>query len=289
MNAQILGFVGLGRMGGPMAGRLVAAGYQLVGFDSAGTSERLPTGARNANSVRDLATRSNTVFLSVPDGAASQEVCGEIAEASNRQVRTVVDLSTIGITAARECARLLGVAGLDYIDAPVSGGVAGARSGSLTMMVGASASLFAEMEPLLAVVAKHCIRVGDAAGQGQAMKLLNNYASAAALAATCEATVFGAHLGLDLTRMVEVLNVSSGRSAASEDKFPRAMIPHTYDFGFAGALMTKDISLYLENATAAGVPHELATAIAAVWQRFNAAHPDADFTYIHKYFEDGGV
>jgi 3-hydroxyisobutyrate dehydrogenase-like beta-hydroxyacid dehydrogenase len=118
------------------------------------------------------------------------------------------------------------------------------------------------------------------------MKLLNNYTSAAALAATCEATVFGARMGLDLETMVAVLNVSSGRSAASEDKFPRSVIPGSYDFGFAGALMTKDVTLYLENATTAETPHALADAVTALWQRFNAAHPEADFTYIHKYFED---
>ena len=207
----------------------------------------------------------------------------------NRRVLTVVDLSTIGISAARECADLLGVVGVSYVDAPVSGGVSGATSGSLAMMVGTSAELFAELEPALAVLANHRFRIGDSPGQGQAMKLLNNYVSAAALAATCEATVFGERLGLDLSEMVEVLNVSSGRSAASQDKFPRSVIPRSYDFGFAGALMTKDVSLYLENATGAGVPHELAATVAGLWQRFNAVHPTADFTYLHKYLEDGGL
>jgi 3-hydroxyisobutyrate dehydrogenase-like beta-hydroxyacid dehydrogenase len=89
--------------------------------------------------------------------------------------------------------------------------------------------------------------------------------------------------------MVEVLNVSSGRSAASQDKFPKSVVPRSYDFGFAGALMTKDVSLYLENAENAGAPHDLAGRVAALWQRFNAAHPVADFTYLHKYLEDGGV
>ncbi len=289
MTAPTLGFVGLGRMGSPMAGRLVSAGYQLVGFDPAGTRERLPVGAMVADSVRELAAEAGTIFLSVPDGAASREVCSQIAEANDPRTRTVVDLSTIGITAARECARLLEAAGVAYVDAPVSGGVAGATSGSLAMMIGASDRLFQELEPVLTVLARNRTRVGDAAGQGQAMKLVNNYASAAALAATCEATVFGSRLGLDLPTMVAVLNVSSGRSAASEDKFPRSVIPQTYDFGFAGSLMTKDVALYLEDATAADVPHDLAAAVAAVWKRFTAAHPDADFTYLHKYLEDGGL
>jgi 3-hydroxyisobutyrate dehydrogenase len=287
MSSPTLGFAGLGRMGEPMAERLINAGYQLVGFDKAGTIERLPHGAAAAEAVADLAGQADIIFLSVPDGTASRAVCSEIAATDDRRVQTVVDLSTIGITAARECAALLQGASVIYVDAPVSGGIAGARSGSLAMMVGAQADVFTELEPILGVLAKNCFRVGDDAGQGQAMKLLNNYASAAALAATSEAVVFGERLGLDLAGMVKVLNVSSGRSAASEDKFPRSIVPRSYDFGFAGWLMTKDVSLYLESATEAGVPHELASAIAATWQRFNATHPDADFTYIHKYFEDG--
>lgn len=288
MSTPILGFVGLGSMGGPMAGRLVAAGYRLVGFDVAGTLERLPARATAAASVMNLAAEADTILLSVPDGAASAAICGQVATARDRRTRTVVDLSTIGMAAARECAALLDSAGVAYVDAPVSGGVAGARGGSLAMMIGAPAPLVETLDPMLAVLAKNRFRVGDAPGQGQAMKLINNYAAAAALAATSEAVVFGARMGLDLATMVEVLNVSSGRSAASDDKFPTSILPRSYDYGFAGALMTKDVTLYLDNATAAGVPHELAGAVTALWQRFNTAHPEADFTYIHKYLEEGG-
>jgi 3-hydroxyisobutyrate dehydrogenase len=285
MSEQVLGFVGLGRMGGPMAARLIAAGHQLVGFDVAGTLERLPDGGVSATSVADLAGKADIVFLSVPDGAASMQVCAGIAAAEGRRTRIVVDLSTIGIVAARECAEILGAADATYIDAPVSGGIAGATNGTLALMAGAPEAAYAEVEPLLAILAKNCFRVGDSAGQGQAMKLLNNYVSAAALAATCEATVFGARMGLDMQTMVDVLNVSSGRSAASQDKFPRSIVPRTYDFGFAGALMTKDVTLYHENASGAAVPHDLAGTVARVWQQFNAAHPDADFTYLHRYLE----
>jgi 3-hydroxyisobutyrate dehydrogenase-like beta-hydroxyacid dehydrogenase len=288
VTGEPLGVVGLGRMGGPMAGRLVAASFSVLGYDVAGTESRLPVGATAAASIGDLAARAGTILLSVPDGAASLAVCRQIVETAARRVQTVVDLSTIGIAAARACAALLGNVGVAYVDAPVSGGVAGARGGTLALMAGAPEALFAEIEPVLAVLAAKRFRVGDEPGQGQAMKLLNNYASAAALAATCEAAVFGVRLGLDLPTIVEVLNASSGRSAASEDKFPRAIVPGSYDFGFAGALMTKDVSLYLENATAAGAPHELAATVAAIWRRFNDAHPDLDFTALHKHLAEGG-
>ena len=281
-----LGVVGLGRMGAPMAARLVAAGRDVVGFDAAGVAERLPQGALPAGSVGEVARRAETVFLSLPDGAASRAVCAEIAETAERKARTVVDLSTIGIDAARACADLLAGAGLAYVDAPVSGGVAGARAGSLTVMVGADAAHFARLEPLLRVLGKNSIRVGDRPGHGQAMKLLNNFISAAAIAATSEAVVFGAQIGLDLQQMIDVINVSTGRTTASSDKFPRSVIPRTYDFGFAGALMAKDAVLYAENAAAADVPHQLGDAVARLWQEFHAARPDADFTAIHRYLEE---
>lgn len=288
MNRHTLGFAGLGRMGGPMSARLVAAGYPLVGYDPAGTLERLPEGAADAESVEDLAARADVLLLSVPDGAASRDICRRVAAAGDRRCTTVIDLSTIGIAAARECAALLATAGVAYIDAPVSGGVAGARAGTLAMMIGAPAALVDAVDPVLAVIAARRFRMGDAPGQGQAMKLLNNYAGAAALAATAEAAVFGMRLGLDLAMIIDVLNASSGRSTASDDKYPRSVLPGTYDFGFAAALMTKDVGLFLESASEAGTPRALAEATAALWRRFNAAMPGADFTAIHAYLAEGG-
>jgi 3-hydroxyisobutyrate dehydrogenase len=285
---ETIGFIGLGRMGAPMAARLVDAGYRLRGYDRAGTEGRLPDAARAASSIAEISLETDLVFLSVPDGNATADICGQIAAVPDQRARIVVDLSTIGIAAAREAAATLEASGMIYVDAPVSGGVAGARAGTLAMMIGAPAALIESIDPLLEVLARNRFRVGDEAGHGQTMKLLNNYVAAASLAATSEATVFGARLGLDLQTMVDVLNAASGRSAASQDKFPSSVLPRTYDYGFAGALMTKDVGLYLQSAEQAGVSRDLARAVAAVWERFNATHPDADFTYIHKYFEDAG-
>ena len=151
------------------------------------------------------------------------------------------------------------------------------------MMVGAAATSFAELRPLLELVAHSCFHVGTTPGQGQAMKLLNNFVSATALAATSEAVVLGSRLGLDLPQMVAVLNASSGRTTASSDKFPRSVIPGTYDFGFAGTLMAKDVALYLAAAAADGAPRQIAECVGEVWNRFATAYPDADFTYIYQY------
>jgi 3-hydroxyisobutyrate dehydrogenase-like beta-hydroxyacid dehydrogenase len=286
---ETLGMIGLGRMGAPMAARLVGAGHAVLGYDQAGTAERLPPGVRAAESVAALAAEAQAVFLSLPDGAACLAVCDDLVAApATRRPRAVVNLSTVGVPAAEACADRLAAAGIASLDAPVSGGVAGAVSGGLAMMVGGEASLYADVRPLLVAIARNCFRVGDRAGQGQAMKLLNNYVSAAAMAATSEAVLCGTRLGLDPAQVVEILNVSSGRTTASTDKFPRSVLPRSFDFGFAGALMAKDVALYLEQAERAGAPREVATAVTGLWERFNCACPSEDFTAIYRYLEGGG-
>jgi 3-hydroxyisobutyrate dehydrogenase len=284
-QAQTLGFVGLGHMGHPMSSRLVMAGHVVVGFDMAGTRQRLPSGAEPADSIEDLAATAKTVFLSLPDGSASLGVCQQIADTTSRRTTTVVDLSTIGIAAARQCAEVLGAVNVDYVDAPVSGGVAGAEVGTLAIMVGAPRALFERVKPLLESIGKNIFLMGELAGQGQAMKLLNNYIIATSLLATSEAVVFGERVGLDMAQVLDVLNVSSGRTQASAHMFPRHVLPRTYDFGFAAALMTKDIGLFLQSAEEAGVSTELAGKATALWREFNAQTPGADFTHIHQFVE----
>jgi 3-hydroxyisobutyrate dehydrogenase-like beta-hydroxyacid dehydrogenase len=285
VSDPVLGFVGLGRMGAPIARRLADGGQRVVGFDAAPRHAGDLGAVRLVRTLDEVAAAAEVVLLSLPDGAAVRSVCGQLVHAAGCRSRFVVDLSTSGIEAARACASLLSAAGLTYIDAPVSGGVAGAQTGALTMMVGVDTTTLSTLRRLLERVAGKCFHVGDAPGQGQAMKLLNNFVSAAALAATSEAVVFGGRLGLDLSQMIEVLNASSGRTTASSDKFPRSVLPGTYDFGFAGALMAKDVALYLEAAAADDAPRALAERVAEIWHRFTTAHPDADFTYIHKHLE----
>jgi len=172
-----------------------------------------------------------------------------------------------------------------YVDAPVSGGVPGARAGSLTVMVGAERSVFEKIKPLLSAIAKKCFHMGDKPGDGQVMKLLNNFLSATALAATSEAVLFGVKYGLDIEQIIDVINASSGRNTASTDKFPQSVIPQTYDYGFAAALMSKDVDLYLDSVEAIGTCHDIGTVVARTWRDFVASFPDTDFTYVYRYLE----
>lgn len=277
-----LGVVGLGRMGAPMASRLVTGGYRVAGFDVAGSANLAPPGVTPVASIAALAATSEVVLLSLPNGTIAHEVCNALTAPGSR-ARVVIELSTIGIAAASACAATLAAADIAYVDAPVSGGVAGAAGGTLTLMVACDSDRYRLVEPILRRFGSNLFHVGQRAGQGQAMKLLNNFISATALAATSEAAVFGVQAGLDLAQIIEVLNVSSGRTTASSDKFPRSVLTGRYDFGFAAALMTKDVQLYFESARAAAAPDGLAESVAALWRRFNMACPDADITALYRF------
>ena len=282
-----LGFIGLGNMGGPMAHNLHAAGHDVVFHDAAGTEALAPPGAACAESVGALAQRARIVFLCLPDGPVVLQVARELADCPERAVEIVVDSTTAGIADARAAHALLAEAGIRYADAPVSGGTAGSKAGTLAMMVAAPDDLFAEIEPYIRPMAANARHVGTEPGQGMTMKLLNNFLSATAMAATSEAVAFGVSQGLDMMTILETVNLSSGRNTATEDKFPRRIATGAFDAGFATRLMAKDIRLYEASAAAAGAPRRLAGQLRAIWDEMEAAHPDSDFTEIYKHVRDG--
>jgi 3-hydroxyisobutyrate dehydrogenase-like beta-hydroxyacid dehydrogenase len=285
-NSEIIGFIGLGQMGLPMARNLARGGYRVLAYDAAGTQARLPEGGTAAGSVGGVAAGAETAFMSLPDGGVVEMVAHEIAAAPVRRLRTVIDTSTIGDQAAARAAEKLAPLGIAYVDAPVSGGVHGAVAASLAIMVACPKDRFEALAPTLKMVAKNVFHVGDRAGQGQAMKMLNNFLSATAMAATSEAVSFGLDRGLDMKTMLEVLNVSSGRNSATDDKFPRQVLPGTFAAGFATRLMTKDVKLYREGVRAADTPREVGELIAEIWSRCEQAMPGSDFTEIFKFVRE---
>ena len=284
---SVVGVVGLGNMGSALAANLVNAGCEVCAFDLAGPS-RAPAGARFTDDLAHLAQQADVVVLSLPDGAAAGNVVTRLAAAASRRVTHVIDTSTIGIAAARAGAARLAGAGIGYVDAPVSGGVAGARARTLMVMYSGSDDDCARAEPVLAGLSDRRVRVGTAAGLAQAMKLANNFLAATTLAATSEAVAFGLRAGLDAATMVEVLNAASGQSAATSDKFPRQVLTGNYAAGFASTLMAKDVRLYLESAGALDGPAEIGTLMEALWARFAAAEPGADFTRVFPFIRDSG-
>ncbi len=277
-----VGFVGLGNMGSVLAANLVASGHEVITHDVAGP-ERSPDGAAFASSIDDVAQRAEVVVLSLPDGSVSEQVARALVAAPDRRTTHVVDTSTIGVAAARDIDGLLTAASIGYVDAPVSGGVAGARARTLSVMYAGGESACTAVELVLAGLSDRRRRVGDRPGMAQALKLANNFLSATTLAATSEAVAFGRSVGLDMGTMIEVLDTSSGQSAATSDKFPTQVLTGRYAAGFTNLLMTKDLRLFLGAAEEQGAPSALGPTTASVWERFADAEPGADFTRIYPF------
>jgi 3-hydroxyisobutyrate dehydrogenase-like beta-hydroxyacid dehydrogenase len=277
-----VGFIGLGNMGGALAANLVQRGHSVVAYDTAGPGG-LPAGAAMASGVAEAARRADVMVLSLPVGSACEKVAREVAAAAGRRAKHVVDTSTIGVAAARSVADLLAESGIGYVDAPVSGGVAGAHARTLTVMYAGSEEACARVEPVLVSLSDRRRRVGDRPGLAQALKLANNFLSATALAATSEAVAFARSAGLDMAMILDVLNASSGQSAATSDKFPNHVLTGHYASGFANTLMAKDVRLYLEAVADLGGAGRIGPVAGGVWEDFASDDPGADFTRIYPY------
>lgn len=283
-----IGFIGLGNMGFPMARRLLEAGHALIVCDtrSEAVARLTARGAVSASSPREVADRAETVMASLPSPDVVQAVAtGTNGVAEGGKVKRFVDLSTTGARMAIRIAEALAARNITQIDCPVSGGVGGAEKGTLAVMVAGPRSEFDLLKPVLDVVGK-VFFIGERPGMGQTMKLCNNLLSATALAATSEAMVMGAKAGLDPRVMVDVINAGSGRNSASQDKFPKAILPGTFDYGFTNGLMYKDLRLCMEEAEAIGVPMWVGNAVRLMFQLSTGSFgADADFTTVVKCIE----
>ena len=247
-------------MGGPMAGRLLAAGHQVTVFDPSEADNALLArqGAQVASSAAGAARAAPLVFASLPSPATVRVLADQLADV--RGVETFVDLSTSGPATSQAVAATLAPAGIAAVDAPVSGGVKGAAAGTLTLMVSGPAAAVVRVQPLLAVFGRVVV-VGEKPGLGQTLKLANNLMSAASLAIASEAMAMGVKAGIDPAVMIEVINASSGRNSATQDKIPRHVLNRRFDFGFANALSFKDVRLCLDEAEALGVPMVVGAAV----------------------------
>jgi 3-hydroxyisobutyrate dehydrogenase-like beta-hydroxyacid dehydrogenase len=283
-----IGFVGLGSMGFPMVRRLLAAGYEVFVCDTRAdvTDAAVELGARAMKSPKDVADHVDTVLASLPSLAASVDVAtGSDGVVAGAAVQRFVDLSTVGSRTAATVSEALARRGIAALDCPVSGGVAGAQKGALAVMVSGPRATFDTVKPVLETIGKP-IFVSEKPGAAQTMKLVNNMLAATALATTAEAVVMGVKAGLDAQVMIDVLNAGSGGTHASRDKFPRAVLPRTFDYGFATGLMVKDVRLYLEEAAALGLPTEITEAVGRVWESvLRDEGPDSDFTCVVKPIE----
>lgn len=285
-----LGFIGLGIMGSRMAARLIAAGHTLVVHDvnEAAVAELVAKGANAARSAAEVASRSDVVLLSLPKPDVVEAVLtGTNGVIEGTRARTVIDTSTTGSQVIARAAPLLAAKGMTLIDAPVSGGVPGAANGTLTVMVGGDPATFTAMRPILEVIGKTVMHMGDAPGLGQAMKLVNNMLSAAGTLAAMEVMVVGAKAGLDPQKMLDVINASSGRCFGTEVKIPECVLPGTFPMRFSTDLLHKDVALGVAEAEAMGA-RMWVVKCARDLLAYSREQGDGakDYAHIVTYFED---
>jgi len=289
MPDQVIGLIGIGRMGNPMGERLLDAGYKLSIYDSRSeaTKALAARGAQVARSAAEVACAAEIVLVSLPTPDIVKAVAlGADGVIEGTRVRTMIDLSTTGPGAAKAIAAALAARNITMVDSPVSGGVTGAAKGTLAVLVSCPKATLATVEPILKVFGK-IFYAGEKPGLAQTAKLANNLMAAAALVITSEAVAMGVKGGLDARVLIDIINASSGRNTASMDKFPRAVLPGTFDFGFTTALSYKDVKLCVDEAEAMGVPMVCGAAVRQMLAITNARFgPSSDFTSIAKVLEE---
>lgn len=260
-----VGFIGLGNMGGRITRRIVDGGHPVRGFDLDAT-RAAAAGAVPAASVKEVVDDSDVVLLSLPDSKAVEAAVrgdGGMLGAS-RAGQIVVDLSTAAPGSTVRLHAAFAERGAEYLDAGISGGAAAAEKGTLTIMAGGSAAALEQLGWLFELFASRVFPMGES-GAGHTAKLLNNFLNAVSLAATAEVMVAGRKAGLDLATLLEALNAGSGVNFATRNRFPRIIEGDYLEGGLTGALMMKDVVLYVDHLHELGVPS------------LNAAGPMASF------------
>lgn len=271
-----------------MTERLLAAGHSVVVTDpsEAAVAALVQRGATRAGSAAEVASAADIVFASLPSPAVVEAVAlAQEGVVHGTRAKLFVDLSTTGSRVAARVAEGLAAKGIVGVDCPVSGGLAGAKNGTLAVMVSCPKTSYEALEPILAIFGK-LFYVGEKPGSAQTLKLVNNLLAACAMAISAEGMVMGAKAGLDPRVMIDVINVSSGRNSAIQDKFPKSVLPGTFDFGFMTGLSYKDVRLCLDEAEAMGIPMVVGSAVRQMLAVTNALYgPESDFTSIVRSVE----
>ncbi|MDP5110924.1 MAG: NAD(P)-dependent oxidoreductase [Burkholderiaceae bacterium] len=249
-----VGLIGAGNIGQHFATRILAAGHELVIFDlnKDVLSRFKALGAEVAEGVSDLASRTTDVYLCLPVPAAVKNVATEVVKGS--KVKMLIDLSTTGPSVTKEVHEILSQRAIAFVSAPVSGGTVAAQHGTLAVMASGDAEAFKKAEPVLNIIGKNIFFLGEDPSLGQTMKIINNTLYATSMLASCEALVYGVKAGLDSKTMLDVLNVSSGRSFATLERIPQCALDRSFPVRFTTELLHKDIKMCLDEAEKIGAP-----------------------------------
>ena len=252
-----IGCLGLGNMGQPMAGKLLDGGHELWVYDvrEEAMLPLLERQARKAASAKALADTCDTIIVSLPTLEIFRNaLSGPDGLLAGKALKTLVNTCTVGVPFVREIERACAAAGVTVIDVPISGGVAGARAGTLAMMVSGDPATVSDLMPVLRLWGQTIVVAGDKPGSAQIMKLTNNMLCAVALVATSEAMTMSGRAGIPDDAMLQILNAGTGRNFATTHIFPGAVLPRTFDFGATIEILMKDVDLAIEQGEDLGVP-----------------------------------
>lgn len=251
------GYLGVGNMGQPMAAKLLDAGHSLTIFDISEPAMRplLERQARRAASPQELGDRSEIVFVSLPTLAAFRAaVLGPNGLIHGGALKVLVNTCTVGVPFVKEVEEAMAARGVTVVDCPISGGPAGARAGTLSVMVSGAPEAIERVRPLISLWGSTLTVAGDKPGAAQVLKLTNNILFAVSLAATSEAFVMGAKGGLDPEVMVNAINAGSGRNGATQTVIPTVVLDRSFDYGAALHILMKDVDLAIAQGEELGVP-----------------------------------
>jgi 3-hydroxyisobutyrate dehydrogenase-like beta-hydroxyacid dehydrogenase len=286
MMTDRIGFIGLGRMGGPMARRIHEAGFELTVYDivEAAVEPFRSRGVAVATSPLDVANRSEVVFACIPSPEASLAVAfGDDGIAKGSAIQLYVECSTIGPDYIGEIAQGLAPTGIAFLDAPISGGIPGAEQGTLSTVTAGSPAALERAKPAMLAYARNIFHVADTPGPAQIAKLINNMLSTTSTIAAFEGMVFGAKAGLDVEALLDFINVSTGRNVATMQKIPASIFPRT--FGGKIATGVKDLSLFMKQAEKHGINPYIAPRLQEVFRDAIAAGFDKETMRIIEYLE----
>lgn len=287
-----VGMIGLGSMGGAMARRMVSQGLEVVGYDpSPGAATRAEeAGIKLATSPKEVADAAEIVFACLPSlGAAEATAFGPKGIIHGAAIRLYVEMSTLGREALLSIAERLAPTGLGFVDCPISGGPKAADQGKLTAIISGPEPEIARLTPILETVVSNRFIVGDQPGMAQVCKLVNNILSVTAFVASCEAISIGVKAGLDAKTMIDVINVSTGRNSATQDKFPKAILNRSFDYGGPLSIGEKDVELFLELARQTGMPAFIGSNVANLFHHLTAQlGRETDYSRIITVWEKWG-
>lgn len=285
------GYLGVGNMGQPMAHKLLDAGHGLTVYDIDDAAMRplLERQARRAGSPQELAERCEIVFVSLPTLAAFREAAlGPNGLVHGGKMQVLVNTCTVGVPFVQEIAQAMAARGVTVVDCPISGGPAGARAGTLSVMVSGDPAAVERVRPLISLWGSTLTVAGDRPGAAQVLKLTNNILFAVSLAATSEAFVMGAKAGLDPEIMVKAINAGSGRNGATQTVIPTVVLDRSFDYGAALHILMKDVDLAIAQGEALGVPMWVCQAARLVYKHaVFAGAADDDISTLVRHVERG--